>query len=97
MKQWLAEWEAELRDARVIVVEDGPEAGFDLGAGYRNLSHHGWDSDRPGPRGRRVDHPEAHLGGQVVRVPGWRIERARMPSGRWMTTAIPNPRGGGIT
>ena len=44
MKQWLAEWEAELRDARVIVVEDGPEAGFDLGAGYRNLSHHGWDA-----------------------------------------------------
>ncbi len=44
MKQWLAEWEAELRDARVIVVEDGPVAGFDLGAGYRNLSHHGWDS-----------------------------------------------------
>lgn len=42
MKEWLAEWEQDLRDARVIVVEDGPEASFDLDAGYRDLSHHAW-------------------------------------------------------
>ena len=43
MKQWLAEWEPDLRDARVIVVEDSPQAGFDLGAGYRDLEHLAWE------------------------------------------------------
>jgi Reversibly glycosylated polypeptide len=46
VRQWLAEWEDDLKDARVIVIEDSdpgtdPEARFVLDTGaYRNLSHH---------------------------------------------------------
>ena len=43
MKEWLAEWEQDLRDARVIVVEDSPRASFGLDAsGYINLAHNSW-------------------------------------------------------
>lgn len=43
MREFLKEWEEDLKDTRVILVEDNPEATFDLDWGeYRNVTHLAW-------------------------------------------------------
>lgn len=44
MRRWLPAWRDDLRDARVILVEDSPAKTFDLDTtGYGSFEHYAWD------------------------------------------------------
>jgi hypothetical protein len=44
MQRWLAAWREQLKDTRVILVEDSPSKSFDLNtAGYSGFEHYAWD------------------------------------------------------
>jgi hypothetical protein len=44
MHRWLDAWRENLKDTRVILVEDSPSKSFDLNtAGYSSFEHYAWD------------------------------------------------------
>jgi hypothetical protein len=43
MRRWLDAWRVELKDCRVILVEDSPSKTFDLNTAGYNFEHYAWD------------------------------------------------------
>ena len=70
MHRWLAAWQPNLGEHRVILVEDSHTKTFDLNTlGYSNFEHYAWDDIDRDLGGDSIDHSPSQLSDQELRVP----------------------------